>query len=194
MDGFTAYKLYFALKLHFSSLKYDVFETRGAVKGLTLDVFRKKKEAKWFNFLATKFKEPKEFVQFVVSCAAYGDITDVFDLQVAFEHYAKWTKHKQMTTRLILDDLDQIEDLEELTVGCPPPILQRVIANRINIETAIAVNAVKPFLSQELFEKDYLIFSREAIKLKKLGRFVKYNKDEINLAIQSKISLNTDVR
>ena len=43
MDGFKAYKYYMAIKLHFTSLKYNVFETRGHVKG-TRDTFNSRND------------------------------------------------------------------------------------------------------------------------------------------------------
>jgi len=187
MDDFAAYKLYAAIKLHFTQKSYDVFATRGAVKGLTPDKFRARKESGWFRVLARKFNEPKEFVQFVVACAAYGTTNDVFDLQTSFEHYANWIKNKQKSTRLILDDLDSIDDLTPLITGTPPKIIEWVIAGKLHVETAVAVNRFKPYLSDELFTQDYLIFSREALKIKKLDRFVKYNTDEINLVLTEKI-------
>lgn len=187
MDEYAAYKLYAAIKLHFTQKSYDVFATRGAVKGLTPEKFRARKESGWFRVLARKFKEPKEFVQFVVACAAYGSTNDVFDLQTSFEHYAKWIKNKQKSTRLILDDLDLVDNLTPLITGTPPKIIEWVIAGKISIETAVAVNRHTPYLSEELFKEDYLIFSRVALTIKKLDRFVKYNTDEINSVLASKI-------
>lgn len=186
MDDFTAYKLYLAIKLHFSQKSYDVFQTRGAVRGISYEAFKKKKEAAWFVGLSRKFNNPKEFVQYLVACAAYGSISDVFDYQTSFDNYALWLKNKQRTTRIILDDLDEIEDLSSLINDTPPKILRMLIADRIHVETAVAINRYKNFVDP-LLEQDYLIFSREGLRIKKLDRFVKYNTDEINRVIQSKI-------
>lgn len=187
MDDFTAYKLYLAIKLHFTQKSYDVFTNRGSVRGLTYEGFKKKREAKWFMGLSRKFSDKKEFVQYLVACSAYGSIADVFDLQTSFAHYATWVKNKQKMTRLILDDLDPIDNLSPLLENVPPKIIEKVIAGKLNIETAVAINRYHPYITDELLDKDYLIFSREALKIKKLDRFVKYNIDEINLVLSTKI-------
>jgi hypothetical protein len=186
MDGFTAFRLYFSLKLHFSSPSYDVFETRGYTKGISEATFEKRKDSKWFSFLGSKFSDKRDFVQYVVACIAYGEDRDIYDLQTANDHYERWTKNKQMTTQLIVDDLDKVTDLDRLLTGLPPPILNKVIAGKINIETAVAINQVRPFTSDVLFGKENLIFGKVALKIKKLDRFVKYNTEKINFEISSK--------
>ena len=187
LDDYTAYKLYLAIKLHFGTKNYDVFESRGAVKGLTSDNFRNRKGASWFKTLGKKFSNPQEFVQYLVANAAYGNISDIFDLQTSFDNYSKWIKHKQMMTRLILDDLSQYDNLMPKIQGIPPSILNDTIAGKCHIETAVAINRYHPFIGSEILDTDYLIFTREALRIKKLDRFVKYNTDEINSEIQSKL-------
>lgn len=188
MDDFTAYRIYMAIKLHFGTKNYDVFASRGAVKGISRDNFSNRKGASWFKTLAKKFKDPQEYVQYLVANAAYGSVTDVFDLQTSFDNYSKWIKHKQMSTRLIKDNLSEYNTLSPKLEGTPPAILNDVISGKCHVETAVAINRYQPFISSEILDKDYLIFTREALRIKKLDRFVKYNTDEINSEIQSKLT------
>lgn len=179
MNDFTCYRIYRAIKLHFTNKKYDVFETNGHIKGLSPEYFESRKEAGWFKALAKKFKNPQEFVQFCVSQVVYGSIDDIFNLDKAYSNFLEWNKNKERSTSLIRGEIEE-NDIDSLVLGDPPKILRYTISKRIHLETAVAINKYRPFISDKLFKKDYLIFADEAIKIKKLDRFVKYNEDVIS--------------
>lgn len=179
MDDFLAYRLYRATKLHFTQKSYDVFITKGAVKGLTREYFETRKEAPWFRSLSKKFDTPKEYCQFCVAQVAYGSLNDIFDLDTAQSNYKEWTKNKQKLTQLIVDELQGV-DVDSLITGFPPNIIKKSIAKKIHIETAVAINRHRPFISDAILKKDYLIISEEALKIKKMDKFIKYNTEVIS--------------
>lgn len=182
MNGFTAYKLYLAMKLHFTKLEYDVFLNRGYVANCTLESYTKKREKKWFEMLAKKFDNPQEYIQYLVAQCAYDEISCIFDLNVSMENYKKWKKNKEMLTRLILDDLDRVELTSSVT-DYVKDIYRHIISGDINIETAVALNRYFHFLGEKPPE-DYFVFDDLALKLKKLDKFIKYKAEVVEARIK----------
>ena len=70
MDGFTAYKYYMALKLHFSSDKYNVFESRGSVK-CSREKFNSRNDYYIFEKLGRKFSTNQELIQYMAANFIY---------------------------------------------------------------------------------------------------------------------------
>jgi hypothetical protein len=189
MDDFTAYKIYRALKLHFSSKTYNVIESRGFVKGITLEKYKSQRFVPWFKFLSKQFSKESEFVQFVVANCAYGDIENIFEYDTALINYETWQKNKKKSTYLITETVESIDHLKDKLTGLPPSILNLVIQDKVNIETAVAINRCNTYIPESLLSKDYHIFSKIALKIKKLDNFVKYDEEKVNNTIKS--ALNT---
>ena len=63
MDGFKAYRYYLAIKLHFTTDKFNVFENRGSVRG-TREAFNARNDRYIFEKLATKRTDDKDIIQF----------------------------------------------------------------------------------------------------------------------------------
>lgn len=186
MNDFTAYRLYLAIKLHFSNEKYDVFMNRGKVARLTQENFSKKREAKWFHSLKKKFDSQKDYIQYLVACSAYGDSSDVFDIEKSFGHYERWVAFKQSSTYNITKELEE-HDIEALLNGTPPLILSRVVAGKLGIEAAVAINRATKFTDREGILTDHLLLSKIALKIKKLDKFVSYDDAKIFELIPQKL-------
>ena len=104
MDGFKAYRYYLAIKLHFTTDKFNVFENRGNVRG-TREAFNARNDRYIFEKLAQKRSDDKEIIQFFVSNFAYGKDTAIYAGQEAEDNYQLWTKRKQSITKIFIDDL-----------------------------------------------------------------------------------------
>ena len=174
MNGYQVYRFYLAIKLHFTNQKYDVFETRGFVKNCTPESFLRKPGKGLFEKLAKRFKEPKDIVQYFVANQAYDG--DIFEPSEAEENFVRWKKHKEMTTYLIREDLEKIEDLFAYLSGDPCKLMKEISGRRINIETAVAINRKLKFADGW---KGNFTYPDLWLKIKKLDRFVKFNEQVI---------------
>ena len=179
MDPFQLYKLYQAIKLHFTSEKYDVLASRGRIKSCTESAFYDKPASRKFQYLSKQIKEPQVAVQFFVSCFAYD--ADIFDSSAADAAFSTWKKHKEMMTQLILDDIEQIGSVSCALSGDPCRLQQLVAGKHVNIETAVALNRALSFSSSW---KDNFAYKGIAVKIEKLNAFVKFNEPKVNEAIQ----------
>jgi hypothetical protein len=175
MSSYELYKLYLAIKLHFTVPSYDVFLTNGAVKGVTEESFNKKGLRYRFNALSSQLKNTREAVDYFVACFAYG--VDFFNASDADEARVRWRRNKEMTTQLILDDIDQLT-LPKDVVGKSCRLQSLLQGKVLNIETGVALN------NRYNFADDWLnfnfVYSGLGSKIKKLTKFVKYNEDKVN--------------
>ena len=114
MDGFKAYRYYLAIKLHFTTEKFNVFDNRGNVKG-TRDTFNARNDRYIFEKLANKYETDREIIQFFVANFAYGSDTAIYEGKEATDNFLLWNKRKQSITQIFIDDLANILNHIETT-------------------------------------------------------------------------------
>jgi hypothetical protein len=189
MDGFKAYKYYMAVKLHFTSKKYNVFETRGHVKG-TRDAFNARNDRYIFEKLGQKYDD-REIIQFFVSNFAYGNDTAIYGNSEADELYFEWQKRKQAITKTFIDDLANIMNMCDVhkfnkdTIfksqdGDLPLLTSMFLSGKITIETMRMIDDIEPFVDS--WENDPMIkivLGDKLLRIEKLKGFVKYDSDKI---------------
>ena len=130
-----------AVKLHFTTDKYDVFETKGQVKG-SRDVFNSRNDHYLFEKLARKFDKDFDLIQYYVANFAYGNDTAIYGNSEAEELYSEWQRRKQSITKIFADDIQKIVDNK-----CKD-ILQLYLQNKITIETAAILNDFDNFVAR----------------------------------------------
>ncbi len=107
MDGFKAYRYYLAIKLHFTTDKFNVFQNRGNVRG-TREAFNARNDRYIFEKLANKYSDDKDIIQFFVANFAYGSDNAIYAGQEAEENYTEWIRRKQSITKIVIDDLAKL--------------------------------------------------------------------------------------
>jgi hypothetical protein len=189
MDGFKAYKYYMAVKLHFTSKKYNVFETRGHVKG-TREAFNARNDRYIFEKLAQKYDD-KEIIQFFVSNFAYSNDTAIYGNSEAEELFSEWKRRKQSISKIFVDDLTNIMnmcDVHKFNVdgifkvvdGDLPVLTSMFLSGKITIETLRIIDDIQPFINT--WENDPMIkivLGDKLLRAEKLKGFVKYDKEKV---------------
>ena len=190
MDGYKAYRYYLAIKLHFTTDKFDVFQNRGNVKG-TREAFNARNDRYIFEKLAQKHSDDKEIIQFFVSNFAYGNDTAIYAGQEAEDNFMQWNKRKQSITKIFVDDLATLlthietnrlkhSALFEFTENEYPVALKMFVGGKIAIETLRIIDDFSGIIekwNQNLSVK--YIWDNEMRRIKKLTGFVKYDKIKI---------------
>jgi hypothetical protein len=189
MDGFKAYKYYMAVKLHFTSKKYNVFETRGHVKG-TREAFNSRNDRYIFEKLGQKYDD-REIIQFFVSNFAYGNDTAIYGNSEAEDLYFEWQKRKQAITKTFIDDLANIMNMCDVHKfsydgifkskdGDLPVLTSMFLSGKISIETLRMIDDIEPFVDS--WENDPMIkivLGDKLLRIEKLKGFVKYDSSKI---------------
>lgn len=190
ITGFKAYKYYMSLKLHFTKDKYNVFETRGQVKG-SEQTFLARNDRFLFERIARTHPTDREVIQFYVANFAYDNPNAVYDLDQATDNYIQWQKRKQSLTRVFSDDLSKImfqveknkidtKNVFEFVSGTYPLILKMFIGKQLTIESMFILNKLVGYL--ELWDNStMLLWEDDARRIRKCEGFVKFDTDKTKL-------------
>lgn len=191
MDGFKAYRYYLALKLHFTTDKFDVFQNRGNVRG-TREAFNARNDRYIFEKLANKYTEDKEIIQFFVANFAYGRDTAIYAGQEAEDNYMQWLKRKQSITKIFVDDLATIlthievnklkhSAIFEFTDNEYPVALSLFIGGKIAIESLRILDDFTDVIEKwKIHPTVRYIWDDETRRITKLSGFVKYDKIKLS--------------
>ena len=190
MDGFKAYRYYLAIKLHFTTDKFNVFENRGNVKG-TRDAFNARNDRYIFEKLALKKPNDKDLIQYFTSNFAYGNESAIYAGQEAEENYTEWTRRKQSMTKIFVDDLATLLTFIEtnklkhtaifqFTDSEYPVALKLFIGGKISIETLRIIDDFYPIIEKWRNNLSIrYIWDNELRRITKLTGFVKYDRIKI---------------
>ena len=175
MTGFEVYKMYLALKLHFTSNTYDYFQYGGNAKASQVS-FDQRKDKFFFVKLSRKFKdfELREF--FVSNLIAEDKVYPATLVREGAKNYSEYNKRKQALTYHFKEDVatlydmcNRFDDLFKVT-SVHPPLLKAHLGGRICLETLTIFNKIFQFIPQ--FDKQI----KEEIVWKPLKtRVVKYD-------------------
>lgn len=179
-----------AIKLHFTSPKYDVFQTRGHVKG-SRDTFNSRNDRYIFEKLAQRYPDDKEMIQFFVSNFAYGQETALYGNGEADELYSEWKRRKQSISRVFVDDLTNVMNFAEVhkfnadgifknVDGELPVLLNLYLSGKVTIETLRIIDDLYPFINT--WEDDStikIVLGDGLLRIKKLKGFVKYDLEKV---------------
>jgi len=190
VDGFKAYRYYLAIKLHFTSEKFNVFENRGNVKG-SREAFEARNDRYIFEKLARKFGNDRDIIQFFVSNFAYGNESAIYAGQEADDNLAEWNKRKQSVTKIFIDDLASLltyveinklptSSIFDFNFNEYPAALKLWLGGKISIETLVIVNELDHIVEHWLDNSSVQhIWGDELLRIKKLTGFVKYDKEKL---------------
>jgi hypothetical protein len=190
VDGFKAYRYYLAIKLHFTSEKFNVFENRGNVKG-SREAFNARNDRYIFEKLARKFANDRDIIQFFVANFAYGNESAIYAGQEADDNLAEWNRRKQSITKIFIDDLASLltyveinklptSSIFDFNFNEYPAALKLFIGGKISIETLVIINELDHIVEHWLDNPTVqYIWNTELLRIKKLIGFVKYDKEKL---------------
>ena len=190
MNGFKAYRYYLALKLHFTTDTFNVFQNKGHVRG-SFEAFNARNDKHLFDKLARKFSTDKELIQWMVAQFVYGNPNFIYNTAEGDAHYIEWVKVKESITKTFTDDLNTLQleaekngytlpDLFNCTLNEIPVIIKLYLGKRINPQSlSILASMHEPI--QELGKNTNieLLVGDELRIVYKLHGFLKYNKEKL---------------
>ena len=137
MEAFDAYKIYIALKTHFSSKTYDYKKYNGKT-GASVNSFLKRKDRSFFGKVARKYKSESEDYFIANFLATHNGWVGEFNE----ENYIEYSKRMQSIKYNLKSDIgtlanvsETFEGLFECKDGQHPLLLKQYMARKISIET-----------------------------------------------------------
>lgn len=193
MDPFEAYKLYLALKSHFTTKTYDYFKYNGQVKA-NRTTFETRRDKFFFQKLAKR----KDIKDFLVAIFAYGNkdlwVGDIVNNQEMESVYKKWQKVNQSLTYVFMSDLEKFERnlIDSFTVqdGQHPHALKLFLRGEITIETIIIMNNIMkftPYWNKNI--EDVVIWPNVRHLCKKYQPFMTFDYDKCRQIVVDRFDL-----
>ena len=157
MNGFEVYKIYLAIKLHFTSKKqsYDFHKHNGRTTA-RLATFTKRRDRYFFHKLSKSYNDKSAVDYFVANFVSntnlwVGDIIG----KTGDDNYKQWSKKLEALHYYYDQDIDYIlgrdikfDDLFLVKKGQHPPILKMFLSKRINFETFLILDEILSFSKQ----------------------------------------------
>ena len=163
MDDFSVYRMYLALKLHFTTDNYDVIQQKGKVRA-SKAAFNKRKDLFSIKKIAKTYSD-EDVANFLVANFVSGDRWGgMFDSE-AGKRFIDWKKRTESLTYLFSTDIDKIlleieengvkfEDIFTISKGQHPYIIKAYLRNTITIETLVILDRIIGFVDK--FDKNIL--------------------------------------
>ena len=187
MTSYDAYRLYLAVKLHFTTNNYDYFRHNAKVNS-SLNSFLKRNDRFFFHKLTTKYK-PEELLDYFVCNFFHNSKTWVGTLVRADGDtvYNKFKKYKEsfsynfrndcVLIRNIIDgDNIRFDDVFSVVSGQHPRMLRLLLSGKISVQSFIIFDKILSFVNRWDKEiSETIIWPEKSFKIAKLKPFVNVN-------------------
>ena len=184
ITGFRCYKYYIAIKLHFTKDAYNVFETRGNVKG-SEQAFIARNDRYLFERIARKHQTDREVIKYFVANFSYGNDAVVYNENDAEDNLQEWNRRKESLTRVFENDLNEVvlqkeknnlsrKQIFEFNLDSYPLLLKMYIGKKVTIETMFLLNKLDGYLNL-WHNSSMLLWEEERRRIEKCEGFVKFD-------------------
>jgi hypothetical protein len=187
MSPFESYKMFLAIKMHFTTPGYDYIKYQGKV-GAKIESFERRRDKFQFAKLAKK-KDP---LYFLVSNFVYDSPTWIGDLltEEAENNFAEWQKKQQSLTYILTNEINMLDDdfvsYFKVKDGQHPLLLNMYKQKKLSIETLIVLNDILTFFP--IWDKklnDTIIWPSIRDKCLKYRQFIHYDKAKLKQVVKS---------
>ena len=198
ISGFDVYRIYLAMKLHFTQDKFDFFQYDGRANAKE-ETYRKRNDFYFFETVSRKLNKD-EVVEFILaSFFTASDPTKVWIGNIKSngkEKWLQWTKHAQSLTYFFEQDIDNIHNFllkneisfNELfsTKSGHPPLLKLHVKDKVCLETFIILDIVLKFTQGWNKELHDPLWENLNFKIKKYKPFLSINSDKYKGILKDK--------
>jgi hypothetical protein len=188
MTPLDAYKLYMAIKNHFSTDSYDFFKYNGKINASqqTLDM----RKDKYMFYKLSKRDDAIEYLVSNLSAEPKLWIGELFDPKCE-KVFAEYRKRKESLSYIFKNDIDKLlDDFDqnfEVKDGQYPHLLKLLCGGKITKESFIIIQDCVRFFSKWNKEiNDPILWPNIALNCKKLHPFMQYEKDKYSGILKDK--------
>lgn len=181
MTGYEAFCLYQAIKLHFTSEKYDFFKYSGKTN-VSVTSFENRKDKYHFYKLSRKWTDKDELIQFIVANFVESDKTWVGSLlqDEAETNYLKHQKYVQSVSYIFENECHKVFDGSEnpnevLKVydGEYPVLLRKYLQRDIQLETVCLLDGIINFVPVWTRQiADSIVWPNHRLRILKFASFL----------------------
>ena len=201
MNGFEIYKVYLAVKLHFTSKNqsYD-FHNLGGRTTARLETFTKRRDRYFFHKLSQSYDDTNAVDYFVSNFVTntnlwVGDIIG----NSGDENYREWSKRIEALHYYYEQDINYLiermsanemtfDDIFTVKNGQHPPILKMVLSKRISLETFVILEDLLSFskrLNEDISET--VLWPKLYDRMVRYRPFLKFNITKYRVTLRNKL-------
>ena len=185
-SGFSAFAIFNAIKLHFTSDSYDFFRYNGK-SNVTKQNFANRKDKYSFYKLSRKYKN-EELMNFYIANFLVKDVNWIGDITgvEGEENYKMWQKRNQSLNYRFKEDIMYLmgkvsisSDMIKVKDGQYPLLLNETMQGSVTIETLSILNHMMGFF--EMWNKkisDTIIWPTWKRKCEKYTPFIHYDESK----------------
>tara|TARA_A100001391_G_scaffold17931_2_gene10036 strand:+ start:1787 stop:2386 length:600 start_codon:yes stop_codon:yes gene_type:complete len=199
VNGFEVYKIYLAVKLHFTSKgrSYDFHKHLGRTTA-RLETFTKRRDRYFFHKLSKSYNN-NTIVDYFVSNFVTNTNLWVGDIigKTGDDNYKQWSKKIEALHYYYEQDIDYIleqdykfDDLFKSVNGQHPPILKMFLSKKINFETVLILDEILSFtkqLNKNINEK--VLWPKLYDRMIRYKAFLNYNLTKYKMTLKRKLKL-----
>lgn len=110
VTGYTVFRFYRVVELHFTTDHYDLFKHKGRVNGGTVDDFMNHPRLDFYNRFSSNFRERNELLDYFVANFAYRNKKGfIFNKKSnSFSFRNEWVRRKENITEVFKEDIQKI--------------------------------------------------------------------------------------
>jgi hypothetical protein len=194
MEAFDAYKIYNAVKNHFSLDSYDYFKYNKKIK-VSHDAFLGRRDKIFFAKLGNRKDAYLE--EFLVANFLHNTNIWVGELlsEEAENRYKDWKRKQESLTYLFKNDIsfiegwnaDQINEWFGVDNGQHPNIIRKYLRGEISLETLTILNSILNFTKRYDKEVSDPIYKEVSKLCKKYQPFLKYDKQKMKKVLKEAV-------
>ena len=176
MKAFDAYQVYTAIKLHFSSSRYDYFKFDGKTK-VSIEKFLQRNDRYFFEKISNKYNTDCVKEYFVSNFIANSNL---WIGSMSDTNYVEWQRKVQSISYLVRSDLEkillevpEIDDAFRCKKNQHSLILRMFMGRNLMLETLVVLNRLTNFVNRyDIILKDDCIWNDVSLLIKKYDPFL----------------------
>ena len=185
MNTLQAYRMYTAVRLHFTDAKYDIRKTKGRVN-IPESVLAKKPKIQYqIQKLLRKFPND-QFMNYCVANAVEGDRwAGLYDIDEGSNVYFEWQKRQdslsytyKQEVETLRDSVNIISDIWDCS-NTHPVVLKSYLGKKCCLETVVILNKLYTFnnmITEQLIHDP--VWSSVSLLVEKYSPFVQIDKEK----------------
>ena len=200
IHGFDVYRMYLAMKLHFTNSNFDYFVSGGKTNAKE-ETYQQRNDFYFFETVARKYKKEEIQNLLLASFILSEDSTKVWIGDIRKSGKDRWlayAKLQQSLGYIVEQDSDAVAehmDAEGLafnnlfeTVGGHPPLLKLFIKRRVHLETLIIYDMILGFMKDWDKNLSDPLWEGISFKVKKYKPFLSINTSKYKELLQQRFA------
>ena len=137
MNGYQGFKMWVAMRQHFTTKNFDILTNRGRMKG-KIETFIARPDSEIIDRICSKFTD-RELVIYLAANFIYGNNNMMWDVGVGLANYNLYIARKAQLDRVVENDLKSLDNLC-IAIDDGISIVRTLTKNQITFETVSLIN------------------------------------------------------